>query len=510
IEVWDASTGKRLSEATAQHQLDSDRLGATMSPDGRTVALWVPADWSVAPILGSPSGDVAARLGSKSALDHKVLLVDAQTGESRKVLEGHSNLINGCAFNPQSTRLVSVGADGKAILWNAHSGGMIRSLQETGEQIHAAAFAPDGQTVATAGTDLAISLWNVETGTLLRKLGGHTSHVKFIAFAPDGESLAAADLNNVIRISSLRTSPVRTLRDDANATDLAWMKDDGSVIYADVSGTLRRQSVNAADRSGQALGNALTVIVSDDGQLIAAIDKDGRLMLGHARETIELEPVAGIPELSNDCAASLAFSHDGTQLACIEAENRQAFILDVATRRSAVHLPPSDAKLTSVAWRDDGQLLAIGSEGKQIALYRPRSGKVVEKLATQFPVRNIAFRPQSSQLAAIGSVDRFVEIWDTSTGNSRLVIPGYQSQADDLVYTPDGKRLITAGPRKSVTIWDADSGDELLVLDDAHELPFHLAINSNNRMLAAAVGLPPHGKIVTWDGSAESSPARPQ
>jgi len=46
----------------------------------------------------------------------------------------------------------------------------------------------------------------------------------------------------------------------------------------------------------------------------------------------------------------------------------------------------------------------------------------------------------------------------------------------------------------------------LLVLDFARELPFHLAISSNNRLLAAAVGLPPHGKIVAWEGSAESSP----
>jgi WD40 repeat protein len=75
------------------------------------------------------------------------------------------------------------------------------------------------------------------------------------------------------------------------------------------------------------------------------------------------------------------------------------------------------------------------------------------------------------------------------------------------VYTPDGKRLITAGPGKTVTVWDADSGDELLVLDDVHGLPRDLAVSEDNRQLAASVGLLPNaGKIVIWDGQRDEQP----
>jgi WD40 repeat protein len=504
IEVWDATSGQRVREARAEDPLDSDELSVAISPDGTSVALWVPAYWAVSPILGSPSADKAtAQLGAKSSLDHKVLLIDGKSGASRKVLEGHTNFINGCVFNPQATRMVSVGADGNAMLWDVSTGEFIRTIQKADDQVYAAAFAPSGTTVATAGADLAVSLWDVETGAPLRRLGGHVSPIKYLAFAPDAESLASVELNQVIRISSLHRSLVKTLCDDANASNLAWVNDEKAVIYAEIAGRLRLCTLEDADGPGRDLGTALSVVVSADERWIGAIDKDGRLLLGKAREPFVLEPVDDVPMLSLECQRALAFSHDGTRLAGIEAGNRRAFILDVATRRVTVSLPTSESKLTCVAWQADDRLLAIGNEASKIALHDPRTGQVVKTLATQFPVRNIAFRPHSSELAGIGSVERFVEIWDTLTGNSRLVIPGYQSQTDDLIYTPDGKRLITSGPRKSVTIWDAESGDELLVLDTKRELPFCLAINSSGRTLAAVVGFPPHRKILVWEGSSD-------
>jgi WD40 repeat protein len=460
----------------------------------------------VSPILGSPSADKAtAQLGAKSSLDHKVLLIDGKSGASRKVLEGHTNFINGCVFNPQATRMVSVGADGNAMLWDVATGEFIRTIQKADDQVYAAAFAPSGATVATAGADLAVTLWDVETGASLRRLGGHVSPIKYVAFAPDAESLASVELNNVMRISNLRTSLARTLCEDANATSLGWASDDDAVIYADIAGSLHLQSATDAESAGRVLGNALTLVVSADERWIGAIDQNGRLLLGDAREPYILEPVDGVPELSLNCKTALAFSRDGTQLACIEAGNRQAFILDVATRRLIAKLPQSKVSMTCVAWQGDGRLLAIGSEANRIALHDPRTGQVVRTIATQFPVRKIAFRPGTSELAAVGSVERFVEIWDAATGSSRLVIPGYRSQTDDLIYTPDGKRVITEGPRKSVTIWDSESGDELLVLDTDRELPRHVAIDSSGRTLAAAVGWPPHAKIMVWEGSTVGS-----
>jgi WD40 repeat protein len=280
------------------------------------------------------------------------------------------------------------------------------------------------------------------------------------------------------------------------------MEDGEALVYANLAGDLLVCDSASPKSTRREIGKSLSVILSDDRGQLASIDPDGHLLLGGKENPLKPEPVVKIPQLSNGCPTPLAFSPDGSLLACIEDGNERAFILDVAAREPLIHLPESKSGWTSVAFRHDGKLVALGNKDGQIILCDPTTGTIVRHVAAQFPVRDIAFRPGSDDLAAIGSVDRFVEIWDSSKGESRLVISGHRTQTDDLVFTPDGKRLFTAGPGKTVTVWDADSGDELLVLDDAHGLPRGLAVSGDNRKLAASVGLlPTAGKIVIWDGS---------
>lgn len=507
IEVWETATGKRLNRVTATVSLDRlhlqvERYRAAVSPDGRTVAIWVSADPLVAPLLPLMDGAPAILRGRVSPLDHKVLLIDAQTGDSLEPLSSHTSFINSCTFSPDSGQLASVGIDGKAILWDAQTGRLVKVLQDEGESIRAATFSTDGTLLATGGNDLAITLWDANTGRQRRKLGGHDSPVQFVAFAPGNESLASAELKSEVRVWDL-TSPLATMiREESNVCDLAWMEGGEALVYANLAGDLLVCDSASPKSTRREIGKALSIVLSDDRGQLASIDPEGHLLLGRKENPLKPEPVAMIPQLSNGCPTPFAFSPDGSLLACIEDGNERAFILDVAARGPLIHLPESKSGWTSVAFRHDGELVALGNKDRQIIFCNPTTGTIVRHVAAQFSVRDIVFRPGSDDLAAIGSVDRFVEIWSSTTGESRLVISGHRSQTDDLVFTPDGKRLITAGPGKTVTVWDADSGDELLVLDDAHDLPFHLAISADGRKLAAAAGQAlTSGKIVVWDGS---------
>lgn len=509
IEVWETASGKRLSRTTAKDRLQIERFEIALSPNGRTIALWVPPDPIVAPILPLRGDAPAALLGAASPLDNKVQLIDAKSGESFEPLSSHTSFVNSCSFSPDSGRLASVGVDGRAILWDVRTGKMVKTLQDEGESIRTATFSPDGKTLATGGNDLAITLWDVETGKRLRTLGGHDMPIQTVAFAPNGECLASVDLKNEVYIWSLAPSHATTIHEDSALGDLAWLEDGQSLVYTNIDGKLLlRDAANL--QALRDIGKGLSVVASEDQRRLAVVDPEGRLLIGGDDDPSKLELVADIPPVANDCPTSLAFIRDGSLLACIERGCTRAFVVDVAARVQLVNLPSADAELTSVSFRDDGALLALGTKNNKVLLCDPATGAVVRQIATKFPVRNLAFRPDSVDLATIGSIERFVEIWNSSTGESRLVIQGRRSQADGLVFTPDGKRLITAGPGKSVSVWDADSGDELLVLDDARDLPFHLAMSKDNRKLAAAAGLPSSsGKIVIWDGSMAKSTRKP-
>ena len=55
-------------------------------------------------------------------------------------------------------------------------------------------------------------------------------------------------------------------------------------------------------------------------------------------------------------------------------------------------------------------------------------------------------------------------MWDAATGQETLTLKGHTGDVSSVAFSPDGKRLASAGGDGTVKVWDAATGQETLTL----------------------------------------------
>jgi WD40 repeat protein len=123
-----------------------------------------------------------------------VSIWDAETGERRAVLNGHTGRITGGGFSLDGSLLVTSGEDRTARVWDVASGGQQFVVTEHTDTVWSSTFSPDGTMLATGGLDGLVAIWSVPDGQQLARLPGIRAAFS-VAFSPGGTLLAIAGLD---------------------------------------------------------------------------------------------------------------------------------------------------------------------------------------------------------------------------------------------------------------------------------------------------------------------------
>ncbi|KAJ8503121.1 hypothetical protein ONZ45_g11141 [Pleurotus djamor] len=154
--------------------------------------------------------------------------------------------------------------------------------------------------------------------------------------------------------------------------------------------------------------------------------------------------------------SDLAFSRDGTRLAF----NAGPFIIKVWDLADDAVIELEDYGISrSLAWSPSGDWIVSGTMYRSVKIWSADRGKITHTFeAHDNTIQCLAFR-DDGQVLATGSDDHRIRIWRCGTWE-KIWEFDIGEPVCSLAFSPDGKRLVSGGRYGAVHLWDVDMGDE--------------------------------------------------
>ena len=88
-------------------------------------------------------------------------------------------------------------------------------------------------------------------------------------------------------------------------------------------------------------------------------------------------------------------------------------------------------------------------------------------------VNSVAFSPDGSKIIS-GSSDKTIRVWDASTGIEMLPpLRGHDGSILSVAFSPNGSKIISGSDDKTIRVWDSSTGAEMLPPFRGHHDAIH-------------------------------------
>ncbi len=278
-----------------------------------------------------------------------------------------------------------------------------------------------------------------------RTLIGHTDEIYCVRFSPDGNLLATASKDQTARVWDLKTGKCSAI----------------------LSG--HQAEVNS-------------VAFSADGKRLASASDDGTVIIWDLATFKVDRRLSTHPSGTN----GVGFSRDGTRMATC-GRDRDARLWDTATWQPVAVLSGHQENIGTLAFSPDGEVLATASDDGQVRLWNADSGEAQEAWnAHQGSVSALSFSQDGTRLVTAGRAERQVRIWETSTGNPLMELPGQYSWVHAIQFCQHDTQVAIATKDGGLKLFDASTGQVMRQLLGHAGRIWSIAISPDGQYLADA------------------------
>lgn len=547
VVLQDVQHGRQVAELTGG---TGDVGALAFSPDGRTLAvghgfgdygmtlpagsiqLWdvsepgharrlasLPYSYSVTALAFSPDGE---QLATGSAGGPTRLWDVGRPGSPTpvKTLDAAADVYS-VAFAPggRSTawefedRVVFRGPDGERLATlRSKAGGM--------------SYAPDGTLFATTGRqDHEITVWDVTDAGKPRSVTTVPQSDGFVRFAPDSRHLVTSWDGEAVLRRLTRLDDGRLIHDpnfeaplsrSAAGSDSSGMdvSPDGRTVATATSadGTVRLWDISVPQQPGalsvaadpdpqRSVGRGIDIDLSEDGDRMAATCGQA-VCLWDMGEPREPKYAGALPEEPLGGSDNPVFSADGGAL-FVSSQQDHVTVWDVEDLDAPARIGSFEpGESSSYTFSDDGTLLVSAVDTADsstdprnvLVLWdlsdprRPLRTATLPGVSEEFTIEEIAISPDNSVVAVLDFA-KDLSLWNIEEPAKPVRLPGRkvdQENADHIVFSGDGRRLMAGGRNGTGQIWDLeDPSDEPAAPLLAGSLPHYarLAVSRDGGLL---------------------------
>lgn len=142
---------------------------------------------------------------------------------------------------------------------------------------------------------------------------------------------------------------------------------------------------------------------------------------------------------------------------------------------SSVTVSPDGKRIAAAAMRSEDISIWDAESGSELLTFKGHKNKVAA---------SVVFSPDGKQLVS-GGFDNTIKVWDVSNGSEIMKLSGHTDRVRYAALSPDGKRIASCSFDKTVRLWDISTGKELNVLYGHEDLVTCVAFSPDGQQIAS-------------------------
>jgi WD40 repeat protein len=418
----------------------------------------------------------------------RVELWNADATRLKQLAKWKKSSVQRLVFTPDGKTLLATGFSGPVVAWDIESAKLRYEISGDGRVGRSVAISGDGRVLVTAGR--RIGLWNATTGAPLFPSPSHSNSVFSLALLRDGKTVISNDAAQSLRVWEVATGrPLESHRTFAGwGAALAVSPDDKLIAVAGNEAEVRFFQRDFTNHASIQKPKTSTPESRNEEDVLRAFKSP---------------VVSSLAFLSNNMLVST--SMDGS-----------VDLWDVANRKHLAQVLKVGVSLTSLAVSPDGKLIGVPA-GSAIEVWDVAERRQVGSVPAMRSIFAVpaAFSPEGKRLVtAVPNPNAdpekplekraFLRLWDWKMGDPVWTSDNAYSEVQELAYSPDGKLIASTHTLDNhrIRLWSAADGHEVLVLEGHVDVPRHLLFTPDGKRLLSASQ---DTTVLVWDTRAALS-----